>query len=296
MRSTLTIATILATGLLPLSPSACPTAMRIGTYAINNYVGNGSSVVFNLNYQVDLANYFFANAQAILPGYSECSPAVTPVREFPAVTDAGVTKAVVANNNALTAAHNTREWADFVFFAGHGTPATEGVSPAALFLGSGGIYGNVSRDDLKMGGLSSIKHNRWLMVHSCAIFPHPPTISTSPKDMWKKSFTGLRAMLGFESKIWDNSDGNNLFHAFWYNWTWGHMPLWDAFYNAELNYGYSAVGGTGVHPGCLSGINTSGTTDFCTQNFSNSNLSPADQVGNAGVYHQQVAGSSIHYP
>src|SRR5690348_15968823 len=92
---------------LAVSSLACQNTMRIGTYAINNYAGNGSSASMNMSQNINLANYFYSRAQALFPTYSPCP--VIPSQDFPARTDAQVTKAHLIDG---TSGDGKRESAD----------------------------------------------------------------------------------------------------------------------------------------------------------------------------------------
>jgi hypothetical protein len=292
MKKALTIGSWVVLG-MALGAQACITNMRIGTYAINNYAGNGSSSSKNMYQEINLADYFFTRSQSILPGYGPCP--VIPLRDFPTRTDAAVTKAHIIDGGSGA---GKREVADFVYYGGHGIAAIPSVT-SGLFLGDGAGFGNVYPSSFSgtssgpMGGLSSYKHNRWFMTQACALFPRPPHTST-PAAMWSPIFRGLKAMLGFESYVYDNSDGYALFGDFWNNWTWGGQSLFWAFYNAENNHGYSYIGGSGLHPGCLSGRN-SPAKDYCNESFAGTDNSFAN-LANAGTYWSSPAGWTIYYP
>ena len=282
MKSVSAIAAVIA-WIPTISSAACPMNMRVGTYAIDHYSATGDAGTgSDLSHQINMANQFTDRAFDIVAGY--CATATTGKTFF--LNDAQVTKNHWKNlaDPATTGTSEIRENTDFIFYAGHGTT----TNPRKLYLGANdATYGTVGSGDFTMGGLGG-KNNRWFIAHSCAAFPRPP-IATSPQQMWKGIFRGLRAMLGFESYIYDNWDGWGIAYHFWANWTWNNWSIWESFYNAEFYFGYKSLGGSGLHPGCLSGY----PGDYCLESFTSTTNAPAPNI-NAGAYHSLVAGAPIY--
>jgi hypothetical protein len=115
-----------------------PSYMYVGTYAINNYTGNGGGAS-DLNYAISTANAFWNAAD----NYSPLA------LRYLNLTDANVTYETVSNNG-------TREYLDFLYFYGHG-------NSTGLFLGNATGYGMVGYPQLAFG----TNYMRWVYSDAC---------------------------------------------------------------------------------------------------------------------------------
>jgi hypothetical protein len=209
-----------------LAVCATPTWMWIGTYAIDNYTGNGGGGS-DLTQSINGANYFWNAANA----YST----VTPYR-YVTLTDAQVTHAAASNNT-------TREMCDFVYFEGHG-------NYYSVFLGNTTpTYGYIYPSDMHHGG----SYNRWAYYYTCSTLYY----RSDWPGYWSDAFNGLQVMLGFASWTWPISSKNDLHNEFWERWVENHDGMWYAHYEACADIMY-AQEGLSVAPAAIASVDGNG--------------------------------------
>ncbi len=256
-------------------PKAFPISLDIGTFAIDDYLGNGGGTT-NLNYMIASGQNFWWGANVNVNGYS--APSAGPVSNPPTIAldvrNKDVTWSAITNPSQ---ASGNREYCDFVYYGGHGFDG----SP---YLGAGGNYGQVFPTNLGFG----VGYNRWFIGNSCSLFH-----GGNPATVWQPAFKGLKAMLGFESFVYDNSQSWDLYNRFWYNWTRGEQSLLNAFFNAESDYGYKQLYPTrGLKPGCLSAeVPASRGLDYCREAFKYVDHNYNRAIANTGYYYFKVLGS-----
>jgi hypothetical protein len=254
------------------SAFAYPISMDIGAFAIDDYISNGGGMG-NLGQMVAGGQNFFWAAQADVPPYagSNTSAPTLPVD----VRNTAVTKAAIMNTSS---AYGNREYADFLYFGGHG------LSGGAMYLGaSDPPYGQVIPSNLQLG----VGYNRWFLANSCSLFN-----GGNPATIWQPAFQGLKAMLGFKSFIFDNNLAWDLYNDFWLNWTSREKSLMNSFFDAEADYGYKYLYPTkGLEPGCLSAQYPGGAWDYCREFFRLVAHDYAKAPANTGYYYSKVIGS-----
>jgi Family of unknown function (DUF6345) len=262
--------------LAPTVACAFPPTMDIGTFAIDNYSANGGGMS-NLTYQIASGQNFFAGAYANIPGYSAALAGGTSGPNFALDRrDTQVSKSAITSTSS---SYGSREYADFIFYGGHGLGG-------GLYLGAGGGYGSVLPAELGMGA----GYNRWFMAASCLVFS-----GGVPATTWAGTFKGLKAMLGFESIIFDNNQSWELYNEFWLNWTWREKSLLNAFFDAQANYGYAHMyPSLGLKPGCLSAQVPSNRIDYCRESFKWTEKNYNKATASSGYYYNRVIGSPIY--
>lgn len=264
-------------GLLPVLSMAFPNSMDIGTFAIDNYFGNGNGLP-DLTYQIAGGQNFFAGANANIPGYSASlsggtgGPNLALDKRDTQVSDAAI--------RSSSSSYGNREYCDFVYYGGHGLPG-------GIYLGGAVGYGSVYSNEFNFG----TGYNRWFLGNGCILFNTP----SAPAVAWQSAFKGLKAMLSFRSVVFDNNLSWQLYNEFWLNWTWREKSLLNSFFDAQANYGYSHLyPAAGLDPGCLSAQAPAGRIDYCREAFRwvDKNYSPAIQ--NSGYYYNRVIGSPMY--
>jgi hypothetical protein len=254
---------------------AFPVTMDIGTFAIDDYSGNGGGML-NLGYMVGSAQNFFWAANANVPGYSATVPAGTgsaaPTFALD-VRNTQVTKSAITNPSS---GYGSRGYNDFIFYAGHGVNGS-------LYLGASAGYGNVLPAEMNLGS----GYNRWFLANSCSLFN-----GGAPATIWQPAFKGLKAMLAYKSFVFDNNLSWELYNNFWSSWTYGEKSLLTAFFDANVNYGYKHLyPSKGLEPGCLSAQVPSDRIDYCREAFKFVNHDYAAATANTGYYYSKVIGS-----
>lgn len=257
-----------------------PPSMDIGTFAIDNYAGNGGGMS-NLMFQIASGQSVYSGAMANVPDYvASLSGGTSGPRLALDRRDNQVTKAAITSKGA---AWGDREYCDFVFYGGHGLSG-------GLYLGAGADYIGASPTDLGMGGNGSTGYNRWFLAGSCLLFNQ-----NSPAATWSGAFKGLKAMLGFESAIFDNNMSAELYNEFWLNWTWRAKSLQIAFFDAQVNYGYAHLYPTaGLKPGCLSAQVPAGYLDYCREAFRWVAQNYTAATPQTGTYYNRRIGNPIY--
>lgn len=211
--------------------------MWIGTYAIDDYQGNGGGV--NLGESIAGADAFWDAANA----YSSLAYRFT-IRE-----NEQVTRLQLSNNPR-------REYADFVYFDGHG------VNDAA-YLGADPDYGFVDVTDMAHG----TSYNRWVYYYACSMLE---SHHTDPGlgwiiDRWEPAFRGVQVVLGYGSGVWAVSYKDDIHNDFWDRWTTGE-GIWDAHQHSVFEKLYNGV--LGVEPAVLGSIPSHGPIRyFCDDSY-----------------------------
>jgi hypothetical protein len=256
--------------------SALPVSMDIATFSIDDYSGNGGGMS-NLGFMIAAGQNFYWSASANVPGYSGALSASTPGTKNPTFAqDARNTQVTKAAITFTGTGIGQREYSDFLYFGGHGLNGT-------LFLGAGGIYGEVSPANMNLG----VGYNRWFLTNSCSLFN-----GGAPATVWQPAFKGLKAMLGFKSFVYDNNLSWDLYNNFWSQWTYGEQSLLNSFFNAHLNYGYKHLyPSRGLEPGCLSAQVPEGRIDYCREAFKYVNHDYVAATANTGYYYSKVIGT-----
>jgi hypothetical protein len=196
---------------------------------------------------VAMGQNFFWAAQDRIPAYT--SGNLTPTLNVD-MRDAAVTANALLNTSS---SFGTREYCDFLLFNGHGLYES-------YFLGGYPSYRYVNHNQLNLG----VGYVRFFLANSCNSFMS----AEGPAAHWAPAFKGLKAMLGFKSLMWDNSQSWNLFYDFWNGWTFQNKSLLNAFFDAEADYGYKHIYPTkGLEPGCLSAPVPEFTVDHCRLSF-----------------------------
>lgn len=265
----------------PLLTIANPPTMDIGTFSVDNYLGNasGNALASNLDYENQSADNFFIKGRGMISFYQgfNSNPAgnTSTATLHISKKDNLCTKAAITD---LSSGSGHREYCDFLFFGGHGFPK-------GFFLGSNfTTYGKVYPIDLKLGK----DYNRYMLINSCSIFN-----TASPLTDWSPAFAGLKALLGFKSLVTDNPANTYLYDAFWYYWTQGG-GLSDSFAEAQNNYGTSYVSFPGIETGCISAKPITGTIDYCDETFRNVAYAHDRPASGAVYYHKKIIGSPIY--
>lgn len=255
---------------------AFPPSMDIGTFAIDNYSANGGGMS-NLTYQIASGQNFFAGANANVPGYVASLAGGTTGPNFALdKRDTEVTKAAITSTSS---SYGNREYCDFTFYGGHGLGG-------GIYLGAGGAYGSVLPADFGLG----TGYTRWFLAGSCIIFN-----AGDPSNAWWAAFKGLKAMLGFNSIIFDNNQSWQLYNEFWLNWTWREKSLLNSFFDAQANYGYAHMyPSLGLEPGCLSAQVPVGRIDYCRESFKWTEKNYNKAMENSGYYYNRIIGSPIY--
>lgn len=253
---------------------AFPMSVDIGSYAIDNYDGNGDGMV-NLNFMISGGANFWWGANANVNGY--WATGVGPASGTPTfalnVKNKEVNRASIMDTSS---GPGGREFCDFLYYGGHGIRGS-------LFLGDKIGYGKVFPVELHLG----VGYTRWFIANSCNMFVHP-----EPALIWQDAFKGLKAMLGFKSYVFDNNLSWELYNNFWTNWTYGEESLANAFFDAETNYGYAHLyPNKGLEPGCLSAEVLPGQADYCSEAFKNVTHDYARATPNTGHYYSRVIGA-----
>ena len=154
---------------------AFPVTVDIGTFAIDDYLGNGSGGFLNLNNMIASGQNFWWGANANVNGYwaTGAGPSsLTPTINLD-TRDKDVTWGAI---NDPTVARGSREFSDFIYYGGHGIDG-------ALYLGSKAGYGLVLPAKLNLG----VGYNRWFIANSCSLFN-----GGDPATTWQAAFKGLR--------------------------------------------------------------------------------------------------------
>lgn len=260
----------LCVGLLSSLSPAYPVSMDIGTFAIDNYNGNGGGM-FDLNFMIAGGQNFFWAANLNVPGYSggnTSSPSLALDNRNNQVSKAAIT--------STASGYGSREYCDFLYYGGHGVNGK-------MFLGNGGSYGYVNPADLNLG----VGYNRWIFTNSCSLFN-----GGTPATVWQPAFKGIKAMLGFKSYVFDNNLSWDLYNDFWTNWTYREKSLMMSFFDAETNYGYKHLyPSKGLEPGCLSAQYTAGAWDYCRDFFRLVGHDYNKAAANTGYYYSKVIGN-----
>jgi hypothetical protein len=247
-----------------------PVSMDIGAFAIDDYTHNGGGAL-DLSYLIPGGQNFFWSAQANVPAYAggnTGAPTLAVDARNPQVTKAFL--------SSTSTNYGNREYADFVYFGGHGTYGQ-------MFLGNFPGYGYVAPADLNLG----VGYNRWLLANSCSLFN-----GGAPATVWQPAFKGLKAMLGFKSYIFDNNLSWDLYNEFWLNWTSREKSLLTSFFDAEANYGYKHLYPTkGLEPGCLSAQFSDQSWDYCREFFKLAPHNYSKAIANTGYYYSRVIGT-----
>lgn len=250
--------------------------MDIGAFAIDDYLGNGGGTT-NLNYMIASGQNFYWAASYNVPGYSSATAPAGAGTNGPTfavdLRNDQVTKAAITNS---INGSKSREYCDFVYYGGHGMSGS-------IYLGaSTPTYGQVFPDQFNFG----LGYNRWLMTNSCNLFN-----VAEPASTWRTAFQGLKAMLGFKSVVFDNNLSWDLYHHFWYYWTYGEKSLVMAFFEANTNYGYKHLYPTkGLEPGCLSAQVLGNGIDHCLEAFKYASHDYAPAMKNTGYYYSKKIG------
>ena len=198
-----------------------PTWMWVGTYAIDNYTGNGGGAG-NLNWSIADALCFAFAADM----YCDLT------RYYVNLTDADVTHVSFSNNG-------TRELCDFVYYQGHG-------SYGEVFLGGGTNYGSITPSDMVHG----TSYNRWVEYSSCLTLIYRDDLFS----YWSPAFSGVQTILGYASITYGlNDEKASLLHdEFWERWAWWGDGMWTAHAQSVFHVLY-AQGGLDVAPAVISG-------------------------------------------
>jgi hypothetical protein len=252
------------------SLNAFPVSLDIGTYAIDDYLSNGGGML-NLNYMIAGGQNFFWAANSNVAGYSAgaCSNPTLALD----LRNTQVSKSAITTTSS---SYGSRGYCDFIYYGGHGLDGT-------LFLGFGAGYGQVSPADLNLGA----GYNRWLMTNSCSLFN-----GGAPATTWQPAFKGIKAMLGFKSFVFDNNMSWDFYNNFWSQWTYGEKSLLNAFFDANVNYGYKHLyPSKGLEPGCLSAQVPSNRIDYCREIFKYTAHDYTAATANTGYYYSKVIGS-----
>jgi hypothetical protein len=256
---------------------AFPSSMDVGAFAIDDYLGNGGGTT-NLNYMIASGQNFYWAASFNVPGYSSSVAAAGTGTSNPTLAldlrNNQVTKAAITNTSS---GYGNREYCDFVYFGGHGMNGS-------MYLGaSTPTYGQVLPNQFNFGA----GYNRWLMTNSCSLFN-----GGAPANTWQPAFKGLKAMLGFKSVVFDNNQSWDFYNNFWTGWTYGEKSLLNAFFDANVNYGYKHLyPSKGLEPGCLSAQVPGNRIDYCRESFKFVNHDYSAATANTGYYYSKVIGS-----
>jgi hypothetical protein len=248
-----------------------PASVDIGAFTIDDYSSNGGGAG-NLNYMIASGQNFFWAANANVPGYSagaSKNPAFALDSRNTQVSKAAIT--------STSTGFGSREYCDFLFYGGHGFNGS-------MFLGFNGGYGQVFPADLNLGA----GYNRWFITNSCTLFKG----GSAPATHWQPAFKGLKAMLGFKSFVFDNNLSYDLYNNFWSNWTYGEKSLLNAFFDANVNYGYKHLyPSKGLEPGCLSAQVPGDRIDYCREAFKYVSHDYTAATPNTGYYYSKVIGT-----
>jgi hypothetical protein len=249
-----------------------PVSMDIGAFAIDNYSNNGGGMG-NLGQQVAGGQNFFWAAQANIPPYAGANTGAPSLAVD--ARNTAVTKAALTNTSS---AYGNREYADFLYFGGHG------LNGGVIYLGAGNPpYGQAVPSELNLG----TGYNRWFLANSCSLFN-----GGDPATIWQPAFKGLKAMLGFKSFIFDNNLSWDLYNDFWLNWTSREKSLMISFFDSQSNYGYKHLfPSKGMEPGCLSAQYSNGSFDYCREFFRLVAHDYSKAIANTGYYYSKVIGA-----
>jgi hypothetical protein len=255
---------------------AFPNSMDIGTFAIDDYGSNGGGAL-NLNFMIATGQNFFWAANSNVPAYSASVAAAGMGCANPSLAldlrNNQVTKSAITNTGS---SYGSRGYCDFIYYGGHGLNGS-------MFLGLNGPYGQVSPAELNLGA----GYNRWLLTNSCSLFN-----GGAPATTWQPAFKGLKAMLGFKSFVFDNNLSWDLYNNFWSSWTFGEKSLLNAFFDANVNYGYKHLyPSKGLEPGCLSAQVPDNRIDYCRETFKFVNHDYTAATANTGYYYSKVIGT-----
>jgi Family of unknown function (DUF6345) len=263
--------------LLPKLTLGFPISMDIGTFAIDNYAGNGGGGV-NLSFQIAAGQNFFAGANTYVPSFSASTAAPGLGTSGPSFAldkrDTYVTKSAITSTSS---SYGSREYCDFVFYGGHGLVG-------GLFLGSGGSYGTVAANEFNLG----MGYTRWFLANGCSLF----NTVAAPATAYQTTFKGLKAMLSFKSVVYDNNLSWELYQEFWLNWTYRDKSLLNAFFDAQTNYGYKHLyPSKGLEPGCLSAQVAVGRIDYCREPLRYVTHDYVAATANSGYYYSRIIGT-----
>ncbi len=255
-----------------LSPS-----LDIGTFTIDNYSGNGGGAT-NLTYQIAGGQNFYAAAMNYIPPYSAAVGASAggstnnPTLNID-YRNTQVTKAALINTSS---GFGNREYCDFAYYGGHGLVG-------GMYLGASPGYGAVAAGDLNLG----VGYTRWMIGNGCSLF-----YSGTPSALWAPAFKGIKVLLGFRSLMFDNNLSLNLYNDFFNGWTYGEKTLYNAFFDAQADWGYQHLYPTkGLEPGCLSAQVTQGRYDYCRDSFRWVAHDYTPAIQNSGYFYSRVIGT-----
>lgn len=223
--------------------ASTPISMYIGTFAIDDYVGNGGGKN-NLGMMIAGAQNFYLTAYDAITQYTGGS--LTPYQSM----DKRNTQVTASAFKSTASSYGARGYNDFVGYFGHGLNT-------GFYLGaSSPPYGLVTASQLSLGS----GYERFFLANACSIFNNP----SGPISHWNSSFKGLKAMIGYKSLMYDNNLSWYLFNSFWNGWTFQNKSLLNAFFDANSDYGYKHLfPSKGLTPGCLSAQVPIGT-DYAT--------------------------------
>ncbi len=209
-----------------LSAASQPSRMWFATYSIENYVGNGDCGRGNLHFTHESAGGF---ADAIrdrnIPG------TFYPYCRRDAQCYASRWTGTVAEINFV----------DFVYFDGHGC----GTGP---FFGCNPGYPIVCWDDIRFGGTL-----KWVQTPSCGWFIPPEyddvcQSNRSVFDRWNPCFRGVHTVQGHQAITWEHPYPVQMAEEFWVQWyDWGY-PIWWAWRQGQVIWGYERPGYPGLAP------------------------------------------------
>lgn len=256
--------------------SALPVSMDIATFSIDDYSGNGGGMS-NLGFMIAAGQNFYWSASANVPGYSSALAGAMPGTKNPTFAQDARNWQVSKSTITFTGSGSgNREYSDFLYYGGHGLNGS-------LYLGAGGYFGEVAPGSLNLG----VGYNRWFLANSCSLFN-----GGAPASTWQPAFKGLKAMLAYKSFVFDNNLSWDLYNNFWSSWTYGEKSLLNAFFDANVNYGYKHLyPSKGLEPGCLSAQVPSDRIDYCREAFKFVNHDYAAATANTGYYYSKVIGA-----
>jgi 3',5'-cyclic AMP phosphodiesterase CpdA len=217
---------------------AIPPYLWYSTNSVENYVGNGcecetlqingiwGTICPNLNYSHEEAAAFNA-----------------------AIVSLGINNSVYRYNrqdNAATAAGWTGtsaeiNFADFLFYSGHGT----GFGP---HLGCNATY-DVTCYAIRFHGDGYLK---WVQASACLWFCHPDYADgVGEYARWSGSFQGVHTVQGHRAITYEISNPQPLYNDFWVDWVNSGESIDEAWKSAQIEFIYTGGARSGLQPATM---------------------------------------------
>jgi hypothetical protein len=223
---------------LKVVANAIPPYLWYSTHSVEDYVGNGCEckrvqidgvwiwACINLDYAHDEASAFSA-----------------------AIVSLGINNSMYRYNrqdvNATAArwagADAEINYADFLFYSGHGT----GFGP---YLGCNSTY-EVTCYDIRFHENAYLK---WVQASACQWFCSPDYASGIGEfSRWSDSFKGVHTVQGHRALTYDVANPQPLFNDFWIDWVNAGESIDEAWKSAEIEFIYANGARGGLQPATM---------------------------------------------